>query len=379
MPESVTLAPDGPVAVIGGGIVGASVAYHLTTLAAGTEVVLVDSDEPGAATGAGAGIVSPWLESDPRPAYRELTFAAARAYPQLAAALSVDGEADPGYEVVGALNLAPNDQLVELADRAEGVRASGGLEIGEVEVLDAAEATRRFPPLEERAGAVWVSGAARVDGNTMRSALLAQARRAGIRELHGRARLDLRSGRLVGIRVGEDAIPAAAVVIAAGAWSADVGHTAGAEIDVRPQRGQIVHLHLDDTNTAQLPIVQTTWTNHYLLAFAGSRVVIGATRESVGFDPRITCAGLAQVLTEALNTAPGLRDATILETRVGFRPTSRDGLPLLGRIPAEPRVIIATGAGHYGLTPGPYLGMLAAELVTGHEPAMDISAFAPLR
>lgn len=379
MPESVTLAPDGPVAVIGGGIVGASVAYHLTTLAAGTEVVLVDSDEPGAATGAGAGIVSPWLESDPRPAYRELTFAAARAYPQLAVALSVDGEADPGYEVVGALNLAPNDQLVELADRAEGVRASGGLEIGEVEVLDAAEATRRFPPLEERAGAVWVSGAARVDGNTMRSALLAQARRAGIRELHGRARLDLRSGRLVGIRVGEDAIPAAAVVIAAGAWSADVGHTAGAEIDVRPQRGQIVHLHLDDTDTAQLPIVQSTWTNHYLLAFAGSRVVIGATRESVGFDPRITCAGLAQVLTEALNTAPGLRDATILETRVGFRPTSRDGLPLLGRIPAEPRVIIATGAGHYGLTAGPYLGMLAAELVTGHEPAMDISAFAPLR
>ncbi len=154
--ESLAVAPDGPVAVIGGGIVGASVAYLLTTLAAGKEAVLVDSNEPAAATGAGAGIASPWLESDPRPAYRELTFAAARAYPQLEAALGANGEADPSYEVVGALNLAPNDQLAELARRTDSVRASGGLEIGEVAVLDAAEATRRFAPLEERAGAVCV-------------------------------------------------------------------------------------------------------------------------------------------------------------------------------------------------------------------------------
>jgi D-amino-acid dehydrogenase len=144
---------DGPVAVIGGGIVGASVAYHLTSLAPGTDVVLVDSDEPGAATGAGAGIVSPWLESDPRPGYRELTFAAARAYPQLVADLSATGESDCGFEVVGALNLAPEDELPGLLRRAEAVRGSDGPEIGEVAVLDAAEATRRFPPLDRRAGA----------------------------------------------------------------------------------------------------------------------------------------------------------------------------------------------------------------------------------
>jgi len=371
--------PDGPVAVIGGGIVGASVAYHLTTMAGGTEVVLVDNGQPGAATGAGAGIVSPWLENDPRPAYRELTFAAARSYPRLVAALGATGEIDTGYEVTGALNLAPEDELAELARRAESVRVGDGPEIGDVAVLDAAEATQRFPPLEGRAGAVWVSGAARVDGNRMRSALLTHARHLGMRELSGRARLDVRSGRVVGIRVGEEAIPAAAVVVAAGAWSAAVGQSLGAEIDVSPQRGQIVHLHLDGADTARLPIVQSRWTNHYLLAFGGCRIVVGATRESVGFDRRVTCAGLAQVLTEALDVAPGLRDATVVEMRVGFRPTSGDGLPLLGRLQAEPRVIVATGVGHYGLTVGPYLGMLAAEVVAGHKPALDISPFDPER
>lgn len=189
----------------------------------------------------------------------------------------------------------------------------------------------------------------------------------------------MRSGRVVGIRVGDEAIPAAAVVLAAGAWSAEVGRTVGADLDVRPQRGQIVHLHVASADTARLPIVRSTWTNHYLVAFAGSRIVIGATRESAGFDRRVTCAGLNQVLTEALDVAPGLRDATVAETRVGFRPTSGDGLPLLGRLAAEPRVLVATGVGHYGLTVGPYLGMLAAEIVTGQRPAVDISPFDPQR
>jgi D-amino-acid dehydrogenase len=372
-------ATDGPVTVIGGGIVGASVAYHLASLASGIEVVLVDSGEAGGATEAGAGIVSPWLDSDPRPAYRQLTFAAARAYPHLVAELGASDEIDAGYEVVGALHLAPDDRLAELKRQADAVRASDGPEIGEVAVLDAEEATRRFPALDGRAGAVWLSGAARVAGNRMRSALLTQARRAGMRELSGRASLDVRSGRVVGVRVGEEAIKAAAVVLAAGAWSAEIARTVGAEIDVLPQRGQIVHLQVDGADTARLPIIQSTWTNHYLLAFPGSRIVIGATRESVGFDHRITCGGLAQVLAEALDVAPGLRDATVVETRVGFRPTSGDGLPRLGRLQSEPRVIVVTGAGHYGLTVGPYLGRLAAEIVTGNRLSLDISAFDPQR
>jgi D-amino-acid dehydrogenase len=67
------------------------------------------------------------------------------------------------------------------------------------------------------------------------------------------------------------------------------------------------------------------------LAFDESRVVAGATREvGTGFDYRVTAAGQAEVLSEALRIAPGLGVATVIETRVGFRPVSADGRPLLG-------------------------------------------------
>jgi D-amino-acid dehydrogenase len=153
----------------------------------------------------------------------------------------------------------------------------------------------------------------------------------------------------------------------------------GLEVPVAPQRGQILHLELPDAATARWPIV-VGFHSHYLLTFAPHRVVAGATRETEsGFDPRATAGGVREALGEALRVAPGLAAATLREVRVGLRPASPDGLPIIGRAPGHTRVWLATGHGPSGLQLGPYTGELMAGLALGEPAPLDLTPYAPER
>jgi D-amino-acid dehydrogenase len=77
--------------------------------------------------------------------------------------------------------------------------------------------------------------------------------------------------------------------------------------------------------------------------------------------------------------APGLRDATLLETRVGFRPATPDGRPVLGPLPGRPDVVLATGFGPTGLTLAPFAGAVIADVVLGDPPRIDLHACRPDR
>ncbi len=133
-------------------------------------------------------------------------------------------------------------------------------------------------------------------------------------------------------------------------------------------------------DTASWPVVSPLGGSHYLLAFPDARVVVGATRETgAGFDHRVTAAGQLEVLEQALAVAPGLRDATLLETRVGFRPATPDGRPVLGALPGHPHVVLATGFGPGGLTLAPFAGSLVADVVLGGTPQVDLTPYRPDR
>jgi D-amino-acid dehydrogenase len=119
---------------------------------------------------------------------------------------------------------------------------------------------------------------------------------------------------------------------------------------------------------------------HYMLAFDDSRIVAGATREAgSGFDYRVTPAGLAEILAQALAVAPGLASGAYLETRVGFRPMGPDIRPLLGPVAGLEGLVVATGLGASGLTMGPYAGAVAAQLAMGLPSPVDLEPFDPLR
>lgn len=358
------------VVVVGSGIAGAAAAYHLARR--GVDVVVVDDARPGVATAAGAGIVSPWATPD------EVRFAFAGAaagyYPELVTALAEDTDEPTSYSVVGGLVTGRDEGALREVHRLVAARAAEHPAAGEASLLEPAQARALFPPLEPGLAAVHVSGGARVDGRQVRASLLDAARRRGA---------ELRTGTaepaVDGVRVDGERLDADSVVLAAGAWSGELLGPFGIRLPIAPQRGQITHLEVAG-DTGRWPVVSPLDSGHYLLAFPGGRVVAGATRETgSGFDHRVTAAGQLEVLEQALAVAPGLRDATLLETRVGFRPATPDGLPVLGPLPGHPRIVMATGFGPTGLTMAPLAGALVAEVVLGEEPRLDLAPYLPDR
>ena len=169
------------------------------------------------------------------------------------------------------------------------------------------------------------------------------------------------------------------MIVAGGAWSPALASPLGLRVPVEPQRGQIAHLVLQGADSGPWPMV-SGFHDHYLVAWPGGRVAVGATRETgSGFDPRSTAAGVREVLVEALRLAPGLAAATLLEVRVGLRPLAADGLPILGPVRGCAGLWLATGHGPAGLTLGPLSGKLVAEAALGAEWAAWLEAFSLTR
>lgn len=369
------------VVVIGGGIVGASAAYRLARQ--GVSVTLIDEAAPGQATAEGAGIISPGTSTRPLPAFFPLALRAVAYYEDLLAQLAEDGETDTGYEVVGQLHLAANEkeaaQLPDLLRLFEQRRAAGFKTIGEVALLTPQQARKRFPALGTLHGAIWASGAARLDGRLMRDALQRAAQRRGACLIAAKAELLLRDDQTVQVKTGQQRLTPGAIILAGGAWSAALAAPLRLKLPIYPQRGQILHLALPDADTSRWPII-VSFHSHYLLTFPPNHVVVGATREDgPGFDPSLTAHGVYEVLGEALRVARGLAGAIIHEMRVGLRPASPDGLPLLGRAPGYERVFLATGHGPSGLQLGPYSGALVADLLLGQHAQLDLAPYAPER
>jgi D-amino-acid dehydrogenase len=362
--------------VVGSGVVGSACAYAASAL--GASVILVDSDRQGRATAAGAGIISPWSSTVDDPDWHVMACSAARAYPALVGALAEAGEIDLGYRQVGALVLTDSaERQREISQRLLAKQAEWP-EMGDISEIGEGQARELFPPLRADFSAVHIAGAARVDGRLISAALRRAAERNGATILPGEAALRCALGAIEGVTVAGEFLAADAVVAATGAWTDMFLEPAEIKLGVTAQRGQIVHIGLDATDTSRWPAILPGGTGHYMLAFDDSRVVAGATRETgSGFDYRATPGGIAEVLNQALAVAPGLASGTFLETRIGFRPMGPDIKPLLGAVPGVKGLIVATGLGASGLTMGPYAGELAARLALGVSLPLDLSPFSP--
>lgn len=367
------------VIVIGGGIVGASAAYHLARV--GARVTMIDQTQPGQATAAGAGIIAPGTSFRPPAAFFPLAFHALAHYKELLAQLAEDGEDNTGYETAGLLHIATTEEeqvsLPILARLFAERRDAGVQNLGAIRLLDGQEARALFPALGNPYGAVYAPEAARLDGRLLRDALrgAAQLRGARIIVTDREATLIREGKRITHVLADNQSLVADKIIIAAGAWSGQFAEALDLSLPVFPQRGQILHLQ-GPTVASNWPIIMG-FHSHYILTFPGGRIVAGATREdTAGFDVRQTAGGVQEALNEALRIAPGLANATLNEIRIGLRPATPDKLPILGRVPGREQVFLATGHGPSGLQLGPYSGALVAGLATGQTPELDLSPFA---
>ncbi|MET3808449.1 D-amino-acid dehydrogenase [Nakamurella sp. UYEF19] len=350
------------VVVIGAGIVGTAAAHRLA--AGGAQVTVFDNGAIGGATAAGAGIIATISSRVTDLDVASFRFAAARHYLELVETCTAAGISGHSYAPVGQLSIAFDDAeqaaLEVDFDRAtELVGRFGPSSVGTPELLTAAEVSRRYPMIAPTRGGLLLPEVARVDGDVMRRSLLqlAVAHRATV--VTGTAHPEIHDGRVTAVSSEHGRFEADVVVVAAGAWSGTlIPSLAGI---VEPQRGQIVHLHLPGASA--LPTLDTA-AGHYLLTFPGDHVVIGATRETgSGFDAELTAGGVAQVLAQGMSLVPSLAQARWIEARVGLRPASRDGFPILGQAPGVDGLWLATGMGPSGLTLGPYCGSVVAQHV----------------
>jgi D-amino-acid dehydrogenase len=361
--------PPADVVVIGGGLVGTSMAYELVT--AGASTVLVDRGDPGRATDAGAGILSPETGQDADSATFDIGIAAARHYQSLIARLADDGATDTGFAVTGSLfvSIGPGeDQYMEQAVRLIRQRSPV------VEEIDPSEVPHLFPPLGPVRRALFNPVGRRVDGRALNAALREAAVSRGLRVVEaGATGLDIDSERRTvrGVMTAEGLVPAGAVALAGGAWTTELAGAFEVDLPVAPLKGQIIHLSLPGTNSERWPIVQPV-LGFYLVPWSDGRVACGGTLEAeAGYDHRPTAHGVHQLLRECLRTAPGLGEATVVETRVGFRPSSADGRPIVGTVPGWTNAFVATGHGTEGLLLGPVSAAIVARSVTGTEAAAD--------
>ena len=162
-------------------------------------------------------------------------------------------------------------------------------------------------------------------------------------------------GEGVSVTAGGESYRAGTLVIAAGSWS---GALAG-ETAVKPVRGQLLQLRWTGP-----PITHVLWSDScYVVPWVDGTLLVGATVEDVGFDERVTVSGLDTLLAAARALLPAVGDATFIEARVGLRPATPSGLPIIARSSEHPSVVYATGHYRNGILLAPLTAHLVAELV----------------
>lgn len=361
------------ITIIGAGILGAAAAYELSKK--GVAVTLIESYAPGRATSASAGIICPWISKRRNMDWYTLAAHGARYYETLIPELESLGETETGYRKVGALRLHEDIEKLKELERLALKRRSDSPEIGEISLLTPSETQARFPLLEEKYASLSISGAARVDGSQLRTALIQGAMHYGAKWINGNAFLHHQQSTVTGVEVNGETITSDLVIATNGAWMNRLLESLSINLPFHVQKGEIVHMHTDQLETSDLPVINPP-NNQYLLSFSGGKIVAGATHETAkSLTPSLSTTGMHFLLEQGLEMAPGLADASIVETRVGFRPFTYNHLPVFGPVPSTSGLLIANGLGASGLTTGPYIARLLAQMATDEEPDIPVSPY----
>ena len=349
-------APD--VIVIGGGMIGCSVAEALTRR--GAAVTVLERGRIGdGAPRAAAGMVWPTMRSERRDAWFDLCLAASTAYGGVAERLHAETGVDPEWRDDGALRVADGAaERDELRAKGEWMRDAGV----DVAWLEIGEARRLEPGLApDLAGALWLPSAGQVRGDLMAASLgrAAALRGADLREHTAVLGIEQRGDAVTGVRTPEGALSAGRVVLAAGAWSGPLSSALPRPLLVRPVKGQSL-----------LAAAPAGFVRHVVYGTGGSlvprrggHVYIGATIEDAGFDTQPTLGGIAGRINGAARLVPGAASLALLETRAGLRPASPALVPIIGPVPESRGLIAATAHYRNGILLGPLTGEAVAEII----------------
>ncbi len=365
--------PD--VVIVGGGIIGCATAYELGRK--GLSVVVVERGAVGReASGAAAGIISPPSSVDTPRVKAELTAESILAYPSFVDQIEGETSSRTGFLLRGELTVALTEEeagdLAELADWQEGLGFR-------VEWLNGEDARALEPVLPPGVlGGVLVHEAASVFTYDLTRVTASAARRAGVRIIEHMpvTGLVVERGRAIGVQTLDGAIPAGQVLLAAGAWTAQIAGTAGFAIPALPSKGQMLAI-------ANAPIMPHAIIGRYggghLVPRTDGTVAVGATKERVGFDKRVVARNTQWNLALAAELAPSLLDGEITSMWAGLRPGSADDQPIMGRVPGVDGLWVATGHYQTGIQMAVVTAQLMADAISTGSPDARLDPFSPGR
>jgi glycine oxidase len=345
------------VIVVGAGIIGCAVGRELARR--GVSVRIFESRTVGAgATQASAGVLAPYIEAVEHGPLFDLTVRSLDMYDAFVREVSQESGLSIEYRRCGTLEVAMDSAA---AHRLRGLEARLRTHT-QIEWLDAASARHREPALPESIeGALHCASHGYVVVPALTDALAWAALRHGVQlEAAHRVAAVRREGRGVAIATEDGTLwPADHVVIAAGSWSGHLGAPDVTQSTVRPVRGQLLRLAWRGTALSHV-----IWgADCYVVPWENGTVLVGATVEDVGFDERATAAGVRDLLDAVCDLLPEAWRATFVEARVGLRPATEDGLPVIGPSKAVPGLVYATGHYRNGILLAPLTAQLVADLL----------------
>lgn len=382
---------DADVIVIGGGVIGCSVTYHLAKL--GKSVLQIEREDlTRGAAGATDGVVG-YHTKKPGP-QMELAVRSIAMFEHLGEELGMDIEY--GLCCGGMQPVEDQLQWDILSGIVEEQKKSGV----DIRMIGIEEARKIEPMLaEDLMGALYSPTGGKVNPIRLTLAFAGAARRLGARiltetEVCG---LLLEKGQIKGVKTNRGEFTADAVVNACGAWAAQIGKMAGLNIPITPRKGQLIVTEpigpfmnvtlqcarynvikfrpdaVDDPKALQLgnslSIEQTK----------DGGLIIGGTREFAGYDRGNTLEAVETILRRAVRFFPALRDVCFIRAFAGLRPYTPDGLPLIGRVNGLEGFYMAAGHEGDGIALAPITGKLLAEQIVYGKESYSLKDFDPNR
>jgi glycine oxidase len=372
------------VVIAGGGVIGTAIAWRAAMAGLGT--VVVDPEAGDAASQVAAGMLAPVSESlFGEDALLRLSLLAVGRFPGFAAELEAAAGCTVGLRREGTLAVAYDPDDHAALERLTGFRRSVGLDAHELD----SRACRRLEPFLAPGvrGGVLFAGDWSVDNRRYAAALRGAAQAAGVRFVRDRvtAVRTRDDGSAAGVRLagsGAGHIDGAAVVVAAGCWSAAIeGLPDGLRGAVRPVKGQLLRLR----HPAGMPPVLgrtiralVRGTDVYLVPRADGELVVGATSEERGHDVTVTAGAVHDLLHDAMSVLPVTSELALAETCAGLRPGTPDNGPAVG--PAGPAGLLLA-SGHYrnGILLSPVTADAVVACLTGQRLAQEWEPFSPQR
>lgn len=347
--------------IIGGGVIGLSIARELRRRGAGSVTVLERGLVGNEASHAAAGMLAPQAEADRADRFFEFCMRSGRAYPRLAEELLAETGIDIELDRTGTLYLAfDENDAAELESRRRW-QADAGLDVSALTKEDVLSLEPSVSP--ETVGGLLFPNDGQVDNRKLIAALHASLRALGADVIEGCDVTGIiadSAGRVGGVRTRTTEHAAGTVVLATGAWTSRVDMPESRLEGFTPVKGEI--LALGPCRGLLKHVIYSP--RGYVVPRSDGRILAGATTEEAGFDKSITVGAEKSIKESASEIVPRLDELEIREHVVGLRPLFGNGVPLIGAIPRLETVYVA--AGHYrnGILLAPATAELVADLIT---------------